>query len=119
MFIREIRVPSTSLEYLSATLDERKPTTAFVVVNDRHEQVALLDNVVPLLNRGKVDLLLCGHTHRYAIRPAGQNGLSFPMIIGGAETVIRCDVTPDQIRVTATDLSGRSLPQLPPITVAR
>jgi acid phosphatase type 7 len=75
----------------------------------------LQDNVVPLLNRGKVDLLICGHTHRYAIDPPGTNGLAFPMIIGGAETVIRCDVTPDQIRVTSTDLSGKPLPQLPPI----
>jgi predicted phosphodiesterase len=77
----------------------------------------LLDNVVPLLNRGKVDLLICGHTHRYAIQAAGTNGLNFPMIIGGTETVIRCDVTADEIRVTSTDLSDQSLPQLPPIKV--
>jgi len=75
----------------------------------------LQDNVVPLLNRGKVDLLICGHTHQYAIQPAGRNGLNFPLVIGGAETVIRCDVTDDQIRVTGTDLSRRPLPQLPPI----
>lgn len=75
----------------------------------------LLDNVVPLLNRGKVDLLICGHTHRYAIQGAGTNGLNFPMIIGGTETVIRCDVTADEIRVTTTDLSGQSLPQLGPV----
>jgi hypothetical protein len=37
------------------------------------------------------------------------------MIIGGTETVIRCEVTKDQIRVTSTDLAGRVLPQLPPI----
>jgi len=79
----------------------------------------LEDNVAPLLNRGKVDLLMCGHTHQYAIHPAGQNGLNFPTIIGGTETVIRCDVTADQIRVTATDLSGRSLQQLPLIKVTR
>jgi len=75
----------------------------------------LLDNVVPLLNRGKVDLMICGHTHRYAIQPAGQEGLDFPLIIGGSETVIRCDATPKEIRVTVTDLSGKSLPQPPPI----
>jgi hypothetical protein len=53
------------------------------------------------------------NSHHYAVQPAGQNGLNFPVITGGAETVICCEVTPDQIRVTATDLSGRSLPQLP------
>ena len=35
------------------------------------------------------------------------------MITGGTETVIRCDVTEDRIRVTSTDLSGTPLPQLP------
>lgn len=75
----------------------------------------LHDHVVPLLNRGKVDLLICGHTHKYDIQPAGHDGLAFPTIIGGTETVILCDATPDQIRVTATDLSGRALPQPPPV----
>jgi acid phosphatase type 7 len=77
----------------------------------------LYDNVVPLLNRGKVDLLICGHTHRYALQPARHDGLNFPMITGGAETVIRCDATLDQIRATCSDLAGRPLPQLPPIRV--
>ena len=78
----------------------------------------LQGHVVPLLNRGKVDLLLCGHTHRYAIHPAGQDGLNFPMITGGAEMVIRGDATREQLRLTATDLSGKPLPQ-PPVITAR
>jgi acid phosphatase type 7 len=79
----------------------------------------LLDHVAPLLNRGKVDLLICGHTHRYAIHPRGQDGLNFPVIIGGTETVIRCDVTADQITTTASTLSGKTLPQPPPIRKLR
>jgi acid phosphatase type 7 len=79
----------------------------------------LQDNVVPLLNRGKVDLLICAHTHRYALQPAGERGLDCPMIIGGTETVIRGDVTKEQIRVTVTDLSNKPLPQLLPIRAAR
>ncbi len=75
----------------------------------------LHDNVVPLLNRGKVDLLICGHTHKYDIQPAGHDGLAFPRITSGTEMVIRCDATPDQIRITATDLSGQALPQPPPV----
>jgi hypothetical protein len=45
--------------------------------------------------------------------------MNFPRVIGGTETVIRCDVTPNQIRITATDLSGKSLPQPPPVKVSR
>jgi len=78
----------------------------------------LQEHVVPLLNRGKVDLLICGHTHRYAIQPAGQNGLEFPLITGGAEMVLRCDATAQELRVSATELSGKALPQ-PPVILRR
>jgi len=88
----------------------RRPDPKFI------RQQWLLDHVVPLLNQGKVDLLICAHTHKYAIQPAGRNGLNFPMITGGTETVIRCDVTADEIRITSTDLSGKPIPQLPPVT---
>jgi hypothetical protein len=64
-----------------------------------------------------VDLLISAHTHKYAIQPADTNGLSFPMITGGTETFIRCDATADQIRITSTDLSGKPLPQFPPVKV--
>lgn len=85
----------------------RRPDPKFV------RQQWLMDHVVPLLNQGRVDLLITAHTHKYAIHPAGTNGLNFPMITGGTETVIRCDVTADQLRVTTTDLSGKPLAQLP------
>ncbi len=75
----------------------------------------LLDNVAPLLNQGRVDLLICGHTHQYAIQPPGTDGLEFPMITGSGETVIRCEVSGDEIRTVTTALSGSPLPQLPPI----
>ena len=87
----------------------KKPDPKFV------RQQWLMDHVVPLLNQGQVDLLICGHTHKYALQPAELNGLSCPMITGGTETVIQCDVTADQIRVSTTDLSGKPLPQLPPV----
>jgi hypothetical protein len=44
--------------------------------------------------------------------------LNFPMITGGAEMVIRGDATREQLRLTATDLSGKPLPQ-PPVVTAR
>jgi hypothetical protein len=37
------------------------------------------------------------------------------MITGDPETVIRCEAGKDQIRVQATTLSGKPLPQLVPI----
>ena len=38
----------------------------------------LMDHVVPLLNQGKVDLLITAHTHKYAVQPGGHQWLEFP-----------------------------------------
>ena len=75
----------------------------------------LADNFIPLLNRGKIDLLISAHTHHYAVYPIGFEGMDFPMIIGSTETVIQCDVSPESVSVSASDLSGKALPQLKPI----
>ncbi len=75
----------------------------------------LLEHVVSLLNRGRVDLMICGHTHRYAFQPAGTDGMTFPLITGGDEMVIRCEVTAGQIQISVTDLSGQKLTQPPPL----
>lgn len=75
----------------------------------------LWSNFGPLLNRGKVDLLISGHTHSDAVQAAGVDGLQFPILVGGAETVIRCDVSGDEVRITNTALNGTVLPRLAPI----
>jgi acid phosphatase type 7 len=75
----------------------------------------LWQNVVPLLNKGKVDLIISGHTHRDTVRLAGEGGMNFPGVIGGPETVLRFDVSQNEIRLTNKDLAGNALPQLPPV----
>ena len=73
----------------------------------------LWENVVPLLNRGKVDLLICGHTHSDAVQQAGVDGLDCPLIIGRTQTVIRCDAALDNLQIARTTLAGTVLPACP------
>jgi predicted phosphodiesterase len=81
--------------------------------NPRFTQTRWLwDHITPLLNKGKVDLLLSGHTHRDEAQPAGIEGFEFPLITTGTRTVLRADVTPKEIRVTRSVLSGETLPEL-------
>jgi len=61
----------------------------------------------PLLNRGKVDLLVSAHTHRYA-RIAPEKGAHvYPIVIGGTDTTIRAAATANGLRLTVTDADGR------------
>lgn len=51
-----------------------------------------------LLNKGKIDLHLAGHTHRYKHVPGGQEKLDCPIVIGGGRTAGKATV----MRLTAT-----------------
>jgi hypothetical protein len=37
----------------------------------------------PLFNKGKIDLAISGHTHKYATHPADPSSHNYPMVIGG------------------------------------
>ncbi|MCE5186012.1 MAG: metallophosphoesterase family protein [Planctomycetaceae bacterium] len=61
----------------------------------------------PLFNQGKLDLLICGHTHRHEILEAEPPARTYPIVIGGCwrqpqQMVIRVDVTRDNLDVTLT-----------------
>jgi len=61
----------------------------------------------PILNDGKVDLMICGHTHHFTILEPQIGVRDYPMVIGGAPkageaTLIRVDATAEKLDVTVT-----------------
>jgi predicted phosphodiesterase len=65
----------------------------------------------PIMNRGKVDLVLSGHTHKYKIHPPVKGQNSYPIIIGGGpvkgtKTITKVIATKDQLKVTMLGDSG-------------
>lgn len=81
--------------------------------SDRFVQTRWLwDHIRPLLNKGKVDLLLSGHTHRDASQDGGTGEFDFPVVVSGTGTVVRCDVASDEIRISRQRLSGEPLPDV-------
>lgn len=41
----------------------------------------------PLFNKGKIDLMICGHTHRYGIHQPKEDTHHYPLVIGGGPLV--------------------------------
>lgn len=65
----------------------------------------------PLFNQGKIDLMISGHTHRYAVVAPEEGIRNYPMTIGGSPkdgqaTVIRVDGTKDNLNVVMTRDDG-------------
>lgn len=76
-----------------------------------HGPADLYERWRPVLNRGGIDLMICGHTHRYAIELPEAGVRDYPRVIGGAPqdglaTVIRVDGTAEALDVTLTRDDG-------------
>jgi acid phosphatase type 7 len=67
-----------------------------------------------LLNKGKVDLNLAGHTHRYQFVPTGREKLDCPIMIGGRRkkgraTVMRLSPNRKELTLVMTRDDGEVL----------
>ncbi len=68
----------------------------------------------PLLNQGKVDLVLSGHTHKYIIHQPNKMANNYPLVIGGGpkdgnRTLTKIVVNDKEIKVTMLDDSGKEV----------
>jgi len=71
----------------------------------------------PLFNKYKIDLMICGHTHRHGMYAAKKGEHDYPMIIGGGpkegtRTLIRLDVNSNKLSVKVLDDKGADLYKL-------
>ena len=72
-----------------------------------HGNVHLNELFMPVLNEAGIDLMLCGHEHRYSFHPAGERGAQFPIVINDNKSYARCDVTDSLIRVRIVGPRGK------------
>lgn len=72
----------------------------------------------PILNKAGIDLLLCGHTHKYEVVKAGKESNRFPMIVGGRHfdskspektTYTRVEISPNKISAVLKHADGKEI----------
>jgi predicted phosphodiesterase len=68
----------------------------------------------PMLNQAGLDLMISGHTHRYAEFPPDETR-AFPLVVGGTNTVIRVDVSPEKLQLTTFKDDGSVLSRPPEV----
>jgi hypothetical protein len=67
-----------------------------------------------MLSAAGVDLRIASHTYRHAELPADESR-AFPIVMGGTNTVIRGDVSPDRLQVTTCNDDGTVLSRPPEV----
>ncbi|WP_140936716.1 FN3 domain-containing metallophosphoesterase family protein [Sphingobacterium lumbrici] len=81
---------------------------------DAHGPTHCTELFEPILNKGKVDLVLSGHTHQYKIHNPDKTSNNYPIIIGGgprdgSRTLTRIHATKKEIQVSMLDDSGKEV----------
>lgn len=71
----------------------------------------MYDKWRPVLNKSTIDLMVCGHTHRYTVEMPEKGVRAYPRVIGGGPkageaTLIRIDATAHKLDVTMTRDDG-------------
>ena len=64
-----------------------------------HNWIVTVHCASPVLNEAGIDLMLCGHDHRYSFHPAGERDAKFPIVVNDNRSCVRCDVADSLIRV--------------------
>lgn len=67
-----------------------------------HGDIELQKKFVPLLNKAEIDIMICGHTHRYNFVPAKKGKNQFPILI--CDNDAKVNVTINTKGITATTI---------------
>lgn len=71
-----------------------------------HGNLHIKELFLPLLNEAGVDLMICGHEHRYSFHQAGEEGATFPILVNDNKSYVACDVTPGKITLQVVGPQG-------------
>lgn len=71
-----------------------------------HGNLQLKEHFLPLLNEAGIDLMICGHEHRYAFLPADEGGAAFPTLVNDHLSFVDCTVSGDGITLQVVDPDG-------------
>ena len=66
------------------------------------------EKFMPVLEEAGVDIMLCGHLHRYEHKKAGECG-SFPVIVNSNDTVLKAEVDEHRISIQVLDMNGKTV----------
>jgi len=71
-----------------------------------HGQKEVLEKFVPVLNEANVDVMLCGHIHRY-LKTEPDAIIKFPIISNAHRTVLKGIAKNNQLEIVVRDLDGK------------
>lgn len=72
-----------------------------------HGEQELRRLFVPILNRADIDVMLCGHYHRYMYIDDGSRGTDFPILVNSNRDKLVVEAGPSGVGIEVVDTSGK------------
>ena len=76
-----------------------------------HGEQEVAEKFIPLLNNAGVDIMLCGHLHRY-MRNEPKDGVRFPVIVNSNNTVLKAEAGAKELNIRILDMEGKEVDML-------
>lgn len=73
-----------------------------------HGAVEMTSKFVPLLNEANIDVIICGHLHRYLHQKPG-NGVNFPVVVNSNNTVVRAEADAESLSLNIINKKGKQV----------
>lgn len=67
---------------------------------------------MPILNEAGIDLMMCGHIHRYQYIPKGEKGNTFPILVNSNKDILDIKLTDRSISLKIFDQEGKVLQEI-------
>ncbi len=68
-------------------------------ISNWHGNLHLEETLLPILNEAQIDVMLCGHMHKYSYHPPDTEKTKFPIIVNSNNTYLRGDIIGGKIRI--------------------
>ncbi len=62
---------------------------------------------LPILNKAGIDLMLCGHLHRYVYNEPGTDGAEFPILVNSNKHTVNVKADRESLLLTVNDREGK------------
>lgn len=76
-----------------------------------HGEQEVAEKFIPLLNNAGVDIMLCGHLHRY-MRNEPKDGVRFPVIVNSNNTVLKAEAGAKELNIRILNMEGKEVDKL-------
>ncbi len=74
-----------------------------------HGNLHIKELFLPLLNDAGINLMICGHEHRYSFHEAGEGDARFPILVNDNKSCVCCEVVQGKISLQITGAGGEVL----------